>query len=99
MNENGSWSSFDSYREMKVVLNGKILVVRPSDKTTVVPLFCGLCEFPMQTSDDSIAYRKRQCCNKCLLFCRGNKEELPEEQWKEYLLERQNMAKSLLNLK
>jgi hypothetical protein len=99
MNENGSWSSFDSYREMKVVANGKVLVVRPSDKTTVVPLFCPVCEFPMQNSDDSIAFRKKQCCNKCLLFCRGDRNELPPEQWEEYLLERQNRAKPLFNLK
>jgi hypothetical protein len=84
---------------MKVVAEGKILVIRPADTTTVVPLFCPLCAFPMQNSDDSIAFRKKQCCDKCLLFCRGDKAQLPLEQWEEYLEERQNRAKPLFKLK
>lgn len=99
MSINNSWSPFDSYREMKIVSDGRILVIRPSDTTTVVPLFCPLCEFPMQNSDDSIAYRKLQCCDKCWSFARGSKNELPPEQWEEYLKERQNRAKPLFILK
>jgi hypothetical protein len=99
MNDNSSWSLFDSYREMKVEAGGKILVIRPADTTTVVPLFCPVCKFSMQNSDDSIAYRKKQCCDKCLLHCKGNKDEMPPEQWEEYLRERQNSSKHLFNLK
>lgn len=99
MNSDISWSPFDSFREMKVVADGKVIVIRPSDSTTVVPLFCPVCAFPMQNSDDSLAYRKKQCCDKCWTFCRGSKDELPEEQWEEYLLEREIRAKPLFNLK
>jgi len=99
MNDFSPWSKFDSYREMKVVSDGKVLVIRPSDTTTVVPLFCPLCEFSMRNSNDSIAYRKKQCCDKCLLFCRGNKEDFTPEQWEEYLQERQLMTRPLINLK
>jgi hypothetical protein len=94
-----TWTAFDAYREMKVVAEGKILVVRPSDAATIVPLFCAFCRFPMKTADDSIAYRKAGCCDKCLLFCRGRKEEMPPEQWEEYLQDRQNCAKPLIIIK
>ena len=94
-----SWIPFDSYREMKLVANNKILVIRPSDASTIVPLFCSLCSFPMKTADDSIAYRKKQCCDKCLLFCRGDRTAFPEEQWQEYLQERQNSAKPIIKFR
>jgi hypothetical protein len=53
----------------------------------------------MRTSDDSIAYRKKQCCDKCLLFCRGDKEQMPKEQWDQYLIDRQNGPKPLITIK
>jgi hypothetical protein len=94
-----TWTPFDSYREMKVLLDGKILVIRPSDAATVVPLFCPLCEVSMKTADDSIAYRKAQCCEKCFLVCKGDKTLLKPEQWAEYLEERRNGPRSLFKLK
>jgi hypothetical protein len=93
------WVPFDSYREMKVLLGGKILVIRPSDAATVVPLFCSLCEVSMKSMDDAIAYRKTQCCDKCYLLCKGNKSVLKPEQWEEYLKERRNAPRSLFKLK
>jgi hypothetical protein len=84
---------------MKVLLDGKILVIRPSDVATVVPLFCPLCGVSMKTSDDSIAYRKAQCCDKCFLACKGDKAFLTEEQWAEYLEDRRNTPRSLFKLK
>lgn len=78
---------------------GKILVVRPSDASTTVPLFCPLCQFPLKTSSDSIAYRKALCCDKCILFCRGNPKVVPEEEWLAYLEERQNSPKPLFILR
>ena len=96
---NDTWAPLDTYREMKVSANGKILVIRPSDSATVVPLFCPLCTFSLKTADDSIAFRKKQCCDKCILFCRGDKAQVPLEQWEEYLLERQNGPKPLITIR
>lgn len=94
-----TWSKFDSYREMKLLANGKVLVVRPADTGTVVPLFCPWCKFPLRTSDDSLAFRKAGCCDKCLLFSRGKPAEMPEVQWTSYLEERRNAPKQLIILK
>lgn len=94
-----AWSKFDSYREMKLLEGGKILVIRPADVATVVPLFCPLCHFPLRTADDSIAFRKAGCCDKCILFCRGKKEEMKPELWEEYLEERRNAPRPLIILK
>ena len=94
------WTKVDAYREMKVLENGKVLVVRPLEaSSTIVPLFCPLCSFPMRTLEDSISYRKSQCCEQCFLFCRGNREELPYEQWEEYIIQRQTKPKQLIKFK
>jgi hypothetical protein len=93
------WKQFDAYREMKVAMDGKILVIRPSDAATVVPLFCPLCGVSMKTTDDSISYRKVGCCEKCHLVCKGDKSLLSPEQWGEYLEERRNAPRSLFKLK
>jgi hypothetical protein len=94
-----SWVPFDSYREMKIIENKKILVIRPSDQTTVVPLFCSVCKFPMQNSFDSLAFRKKGCCGKCLEFCQGDRTLISPEIWEEYLHDRHLFAKPLLNFK
>ncbi len=94
-----SWSKFDTYREMKLIANGKVLVVRPSDIATVVPLFCSWCKYPFRTSDDSLAFRKAGCCDKCLLFSRGKPEETSKEQWASYLEERRTAPRPLIILK
>ena len=94
-----SWSKFDTYREMKILSEGRILVIRPSDASTVVPLFCPLCKFPLKTADDSIAFRKAECCDKFLLFCRGKKEETKPEQWEDYLEDRRTAPHPLFTFK
>lgn len=90
---NSNWVKFDSYREMKVMFEGKLLVIRPSDLTIVVPLFCSLCEFPNKNSLDSIAYRKLGCCHACSMFCEGKKENITSENWTRYIKERELLSR------
>lgn len=90
-----SWIPFDSHREMKVLQDGKILVLRPiSNSQPPVPLFCPLCKFPMKTSLDSIAFRSSgKCCDKCFLFCKGEPTKVSPESWSDYITNRTILSK------
>lgn len=59
------WVETGNGRKMKMVANGKVVVVAPVDTDSIVPLFCPCCERPMKTSDDGLAYRKVGVCHKC----------------------------------
>lgn len=100
-NTEAEWFIFDSYREMKVLNDGKLLVVRPFDKIVAVPLFCPLCAFPMRTADDSVAYRKTRTCHKCNLKWDSEPENVDKttEQFKDYLTERELLGRPLLIIK
>ena len=99
IHEMPQWAKFDSYREMKVLADGKILVIRPMDTATVVPLLCPMCGFSMRTQYDAIAYRTDQACDKCVLFCRGNRNFMRTMEWKSYIEDRHRMPMSLIKLK
>ena len=73
---------------------GKVVIVKPSSQTIIVPLFCGLCSYPMKSIEDSISYRKIGVCSHCDLRWTGDKrinwasEKYPDkdwEEWKEYI--------------
>lgn len=95
------WFIFDSYREMKVMNDGKLLIVRPFDKDVTVPLFCPLCKFPLKTADDSIAYRKTRTCDKCLLRWNSEPEQVDvhSEEFYQYVKEREILHKPILIFK
>lgn len=95
------WFIFDSYREMKVLHDGKLLIVRPFDKDVTVPLFCLLCKFPLKNADDSIAYRKTRTCDKCLLRWNAEPENVNVqcEEFYQYLKEREMLSKPYLHFK
>lgn len=57
------WKKFDETRDFKI--SSGVLVIRPTDKSNVIPLFCSVCEFPMKTSDDFLSYKDYSCCHKC----------------------------------
>lgn len=101
-----SYLRLDDFREMKIEQNGKIVVVRPLQHSSIVPLFCFVCKFPMKTSDDSSSYRTFECCSKCAMkFVSPNKEKWENgwrptnEELETYLEERELLAKPLLLLK
>ncbi len=79
------WVSYDSYREIKSTKQGKILVIRPVERNTIVPLFCDICGFPMKTLEDSIAFRKSGCCERCDLHWSKKEIDKESEEWKEYM--------------
>ena len=95
------WFIFDSYREMKVLHDGKLLIVRPFDKDVTVPLFCPLCKFPLKNADDSIAYRKTRTCDKCLLRWNSEPEQVDTqtENFKQYIKEREMLSKPYLHFR
>jgi hypothetical protein len=93
-------------RDIKILANGKIVVVKPLIHSVITPLFCEVCEYPMKTSDDSAAYKMFGCCDRCALkFAFGNKEKWEKgwrptsEDLKEYKEERELLAKPLLILR
>jgi len=54
-------------------VNGKttdvndIRIIVPLEGYDPVPMFCGICDFPMRTSDDLLSFRKFECCEGCML--------------------------------
>lgn len=44
--------------------NGSVFVIR-SENMITVPLYCPLCEMPMQTQDDGISFKELGCCYLC----------------------------------
>lgn len=99
-NANDEWIIFDTYREMKVSHNNKLISIRPFDKQTTVPLFCPLCEFPMKTIEDSVSYREYMLCNKCEQHWKNiPKEQIDPKRWQEYLEERELTSRPIFNFK
>lgn len=100
------WVESGNGRKMKLVANGQIAVVAPSDTSGIVPLFCPCCERPMRTSDDSLAFRKVGVCHKCdERWTNAPGIEWPEgpdktsEEWTEYLKLRSLLEKPTLTFK
>jgi len=88
--------------------DGKIVVVKPTDTSNIVPLFCHLCCYPMKTVEDSISYRKVGVCS----YCDGRwtndrrinlKENIfPDknwEEWAEYIEIRRISARSPISFR
>ena len=75
---------------------GKVVVIK-NPLSNPVPLFCGLCEYPMVSSDDCITHRRIGVCSKCSGRWENNKtcnlagKQYPDkssEEWNEYMEER-----------
>lgn len=70
--------------QWKECANGKtteindIRIVIPNAEYNPVPMFCGICDFPMRTSDDLQSFRKFDCCENCMLEW----AEARQEEWK-----------------
>jgi hypothetical protein len=81
-------------KEIKVMLNGKVVVVAPlNHNKVIVPFHCPMCEYPMKTADDAQSYRDYQCCSMCELYWArsGIQPEKDSERWKLFM-ERRHMA-------
>jgi hypothetical protein len=95
------WLQIDQNRLTKILNNGKILIVKPANKDLIVPLFCPICNFPMRTLQDSIAFRDVETCHMCdLKWQRPYKEQWmngwrPYEHalWNDYIKERDQQIK------
>lgn len=97
-----------SGNEIEVLEDGKILIIRPADKSSLVPLFCSVCAFPMRTLDDSVAFRKHGCCDRCEMYWSGSKlgswkdgwrPDSTTPDWQTYIQERKLLSRSLITLK
>lgn len=68
MKEN--WKKLNNRQIIKTITmankNQTIFVIVPKNyKKLVVPLFCPLCFYPMNTKEDVSAYKKHHLCEKC----------------------------------
>lgn len=90
-------------KKIESLHEGKVIVVKPTDQSNIVPLFCQLCCYPMKTIEDSISYRKVGVCSHCNLRWTGDRridwssERYPDknwEEWKEYIQIRAVSARS-----
>jgi hypothetical protein len=62
MNE---WQNIGNDKKIKTVLNGRVVVIAPTNTENIVPIFCSCCNFPMKTSEDSVSFRKYGVCEHC----------------------------------
>ena len=97
------WNKFDSDRDFKI--NNGVLVVRPNDKDNVIPLFCPVCEFSMQTADDFLSYKEVSCCFKCKVHLAaqcvdewkaGKRPDKNSEEYKKYIDFRKQTFKPII---
>jgi hypothetical protein len=92
----------------EILENGRILLVTPSEKNAVVPVFCPVCSFPMRTLEDSIAFRTNEACAHCEMHwsrCKFGKWEdgwRPSgetEGWNDYLIYRKALSRVLITIR
>ena len=108
---NYEWLSLDEHRETAFLEAGKIILVKPKDKSVIVPLFCPLCEFPMRTSEDSMTFRDSGVCHHCDLKwirpfdlkhwtpqSRHLSEYMPV-QWEKYIEQRKLLSKPTMSFR
>ena len=97
-----TWHKLNDKQVIKHLSNERIMVIAPKDfKELVIPLYCPLCEFPMKTKEDGLAYRKVELCEKCDYRWTGKVESLDKEsqEWIDYLQERVLLSKPIINIK
>lgn len=58
------WRPYLGDRLIKDHPSGFVVIV-PTQSEACVPLFCPVCRLLMQTSEDAIYFRDKQCCSKC----------------------------------
>lgn len=74
------WKKFDESKDYKIV--NDVLIIKPSDKNDIVPLFCSVCEFPMKTSDDFLSFKDNECCYKCNFYLAAKYREQWNNGWR-----------------
>ena len=94
------WVDLNNNKEIKKIINDNVVLVAPKgQRKYIVPLFCPLCEFPMKTREDSEAFLKNKTCAPCLQKWPNNHViDFNSEEWKEYSIKRELMAKPIINL-
>jgi hypothetical protein len=93
-------------KEVLTLLDGKIVIVKPTDTDNIVPLFCKCCSFSMKTIEDSMSFRKKKVCNKCLerwfSYDDAIKEAEPDKttpEWNEYIETRLILERPKIKMK
>ncbi len=92
------WISLSQTKEIKTIANGRIVVIRPTDKL-VVPIFCPSCTFPMSDSLDFLSFKEYKCCQHCeLKFARTNpawkegwRPDVNSTSWTDYIKLREEL--------
>jgi len=100
------WIKTGSGKKIKMLSDGKVVVVAPEDTSNIIPLFCSCCEFPMRNADDSVSYRKYGICSKCDSRWTSkpgiewpNGPEKTTKEWQEYIENRLTLEKPVINFK
>ncbi len=100
------WKETGKGKKIKILCNGAIAVISPTNTINIIPLFCPCCKRPMKTSDDGLAFRKQGVCYKCderwtnkpnILWPYGPDKNSKE--WAEYIDIRNLLEKPLLDFK
>ena len=96
-------------KEVVSVAGGAILLIRPKDhSSSIVPLFCPCCDFPMKTLEDSLSHRKHGVCahcdnwwtnNRMVSWADGIMPDKTTDFWQEFIETRALYAKPILKLK
>lgn len=94
--------------EFKSLEDGKILIISSTETSKIVPLFCPVCSFPMKTIEDSLSFRKYECCNLCEIYWTrtkfgkwedGWRPNSQTEGWEDYVNYRKALSRNIITLK
>jgi hypothetical protein len=59
-----TWKSYTNDRLMFEHPSG-FVIIKPSDASETVDIFCAVCDHALRSRDDEIAWREFQCCDRC----------------------------------
>lgn len=99
-----TWVGYDENRVCKWNERGTVVCVKPADYVPV-PLFCLLCEYPIQTLEDVLSVKECESCESCKLrfgkkIKEGGIHSIPRDTaWEEYLDLRQSRFRPTITLK
>lgn len=104
MSKKKTWEKLNDTQIIKTleIANQTIFVIAPRDyKKKVVPLFCPLCTYPMNTKEDITAYKKHKLCERCSYKWeyKDIRNIINREEYYEYLEILKELKKPKINFK
>lgn len=75
------WKDYFDNRVYTIHEDGFYIII-PKEKESTTPLWCPLCLFTMKTADDTIYYKKYECCYQCGMKFADSRQEEWNKGWR-----------------